>query len=220
MISLPVEIVAIDVGPTRCGVAHVRALGLGKFRVVAGAHVEFASPWLNALLRSAAQRGAAAALEVLVGYAYEAKRVAQLIETARVEGRLLERVHALGARQVETRSAGEWRGALCGSPRATDAQVRIAVEGLCTVAPALGSDEREHVLDAAGLGVVVLSGLRREAIRLPSSVQLALIRQRAADAELAAAKRARGASKTKRAPTVAQRERKSRAAKAAWARRS
>lgn len=213
------EIVAIDVGPTRCGVAHLRDLGLGKFRVVAGAHVEHGSAWLSAVLRSAVANGAVVAFEVLQGYAYEAKRVAQLIETARVEGRLIERVSALGAR-IELRTAGEWRGVLCGTPRASDAQVRIAVEGLCTVAPSLGSDEREHVLDAAGLGLVVLSQLTKRPLYMPSAVRLALFRQQADDAAEAKAKRARGATAPKRAPTRAQRERKARAAVAAHQRRS
>lgn len=194
-----------------------------------GGHVESHGPELRTQLVAAIQRGALIAIEHLQGYAYEANRVAQLIETGHAEGRILERTLAIieAARpagrvsKVREITASDWRGALCRTERASDEQIRLVVEGLCKVRPVVKADARPHIWDAAGLAIVALARENGRAIHLPPAVSAALhVKQQEEKADRAD-KKARGTvtALQKRFPTRKQSERRSAAAKAASAAR-
>lgn len=156
-----------------------------------------------------APAGALVAVEQLIGYAYEAKRVQALIETARVEGRLIEVARRRGFEPVLI-AAKEWRGALCRSESASDDQVRIVVEGLLHGIPALRAVERPHVYDAAGLAIVALARAAVLPLCLPAPVETALWRQQQAEKSArTAARAAGGAAKEPRGMTRLQRGRRS-----------
>jgi Holliday junction resolvasome RuvABC endonuclease subunit len=179
----------IDPGPTRTAVAVVVVDASGRFAIELGMHVMSHDPWLRAVMRDVARRGGTAAQEGLVGYAYEAKRVQALVETARAEGRFLEAAAAAELPITEI-GAREWRGELCRAENASDEQIRIVVEGLCVTRPTLRADARAHVYDAAGVAIVHLARRFRRRIALPSRVEIALARQQAADKHSRTVKRA------------------------------
>ncbi len=179
--------------------------------MVAGGHFE--NTRARQILRQALKEGAVVAMERLIGYAYEAKRVQALIETAREEGRVEACVAELGGKLLLF-SAGECRGQLCRRRTASDECVRIAVEGLLRDVPDLLADARPHVYDAALAALVGLSQLTGKALRLPQAVEQALHIQREKDDAKRGSKVAKPATV---GPTRAQRARKSAAAKKAWA---
>jgi len=232
---------AIDPGPTRSGAALVELREDGWVHIVWGGHVESAGAELRQHMRSAARVGAIVAIEHLHGYAYQAKRVAQLLETAQAEGEIRGRAeqnwveaaadpmcaaHALvvaGAlpspRAIE---AVDWRGELCRSKTASDEQIRVVVEGICPVRPTLKADARPHVYDAAGLAIVALARANNRRIELPASVNRALHLQQEAEKAKRAERKAAGlpaVDATKRSATRAQSARRSEAARRGWAER-
>jgi hypothetical protein len=149
---------AVDPGPSRSGAAIVELLDSGWLSIVWGGHVENHGPELRQQIANAARLDALFVCEKLEGYAYQASRVAQLMETAKAEERIVRDIElAIDAAAVEHRersvavsglpnplpivrtcalarvTAGDWRGELCRSKTASDAQIRLVVEGLCPV---------------------------------------------------------------------------------------
>jgi hypothetical protein len=233
---------AVDPGPTRSGAALVDLRDDGWLEFVWGGHVENHGAELHQQMRAAARAGAVIAIEHLRGFAYEAKRVAQLLETAQAEGEIRGRadqnwieasadiaeVRALIAagelRPPQSIEAVDWRGELCRSKTASDEQIRIVVEGLCKVRPALKHDARPHAYDAAGLAIVALARANGRRIELPASVSSALALQQIqekADRETKKRAKALGIEvpRERRRPTRAQTKRRSDAAKKAHAER-
>lgn len=241
------RVFAVDPGPTRSGAALVELLESGWLAILWGGHVENHGPELAAQIASAARADVFFVCEKLEGYAFQASRVAQLMETAKAEERIVRDVEiAIERAAIERRArsvaasglpnpfpalpttalarvtAGDWRGELCRSKTASDAQIRLVVEGLCPVRPALKADARPHVYDAAGLGIVALARANGRRIELPASVSSALHVMQVSEKADRSARRAKGlpaVEKTKRSPTRAQTARRSEAAKAGWSKR-
>jgi Holliday junction resolvasome RuvABC endonuclease subunit len=203
----------LDSGPSKSGAALVRLDDAGWPHIEIGGHYENDSPELRRLIQRAAMVRATVGVEHVV-HAFSKKNEAAIIETARVEGRFEERAIGYGATvvQIEARS---WRGQLTGSPRASDKQIRIAIEGLCKTLPGGKAVEREHVYDAAGVAIAALAIRTGRAVSVPAAVMAQVHAQR----EYERATRGQKAE-TKRSPTRAQTKRRSKAAKAAWAARS
>ncbi len=215
------RVLALDPGPSRTGAALVELPpGASWPRVLRAGHLELdqALAWVA----EAVQWQQRVAVEMIVGYAYQASRVAGLVETARVEGRLMEAARG-GPHDCLAMPAAEWREQLCGSRTASDDQVRVVVEGTARGIPKLGYRERPHVYDAIGLGIVALwrahapLGPHRQ-VKLPDAVLRALFRVQSDERQARSSKPAKPAAK--RAPTRAQSKRRSDAAKAAWRRKS
>jgi Holliday junction resolvasome RuvABC endonuclease subunit len=226
---------AADPGPTRSGVAVVSFDGR-RFELRHGAHLRFGGGVIAAgvhepiagladvefLLDDLVEAGGVFAVEELVGWAYEAKRVQALVETGRIEGRFILAAIARGLvpRLVP---AKDWRGALCRSETASDEQVRVMVEGLIPDVPHFRCEERPHIYDAAGLAIVALC--REAGVQIPRTPELeqALVLQQAADKSARAAKRAKKAAgelaPEQRGMTRGQRARRRAGAKQGWATR-
>lgn len=208
----------LDPGPTKTGAAYVRFEN-GWMNIDMGGHFENSSDELRKLMQRAAMAREPIAVECIVGYAYEHKRMAALIETARVEGRLLERAEGLGTSAL-TIEAGLWRGSLCGAPGASDEQIRIAIEGVTKTWPKVLAVARPHLFDAAGVAIAAIGRALGRTISAPPAVMWAVEQQRQAE------KASRGARKAaalpvveagKRSETRAQRERRGAASKRGWA---
>lgn len=128
-----------------------------------------------------------AIIETIEGYAFNPARVKDMVLTARNEGRIIEQLYSAGLLPM-TCSAGEARGALGRSAQMSDKQVAIVVEGLVKGAPTtMRKAERQHVYDACLYGCygLVKRGAR---LTLSSSAELALMRLRAEERAMAAAK--------------------------------
>ena len=248
---MPLRCRSIDPGPSRSAVAYVEYAD-GRFRLLEGRwraldvlHSAADLAWLAQKLETTRREDGLYAVECIVGYAYEASRVQQLVETARVEGELLllGRTHGLlpveipagdgRIRDLDTalpplpkRKKGEparprrraaeqllrgWRGELCHSPWASDAQIRIVVEGMVQGDGVRRTrEEEEHLYDAIGVGIVALCRHLHLALQLPSAIETALWRQQHAEAAERAARKRQGLGrpKQKRALTRAQRARR------------
>lgn len=228
---------AVDCGPTRSGAALVE-LADGWHRILWGGHPESRGAELLTQIRSAARVGAIFAIERLQGYAYEAKRVAQLIETAQAEGLIDGAAAEIYLQEAADRAltgrpplprlaplpitARDWRGELCRSSTASDAQIRLVVEGMCPVRPTLKAEVRPHVWDAAGLAIVALARENGRPVVLPPSVSAGLHNLQVDEKRSRAARKARGEplGAETRWPTKAQRERRGAAAKRGWVTRN
>lgn len=215
---MSLSVLALDPGPTRTGAALLELSPSGWPLVLRAGHLDRRE--LEVWLVEAQQLGRTVAVEQVQGYAYEASRVAQLVETARAEGWIDGRVR--GASRLLWASAAEWREQLCGSKVASDDQIRLVVEGLACGLPHVGSRERPHVMDAVGLGIVALARLGDVTIRTPEAVLRALLRLQAEEKLGRQLKRASGSSTQteKRRPTRSQTARRSAAAKRGWAGRA
>lgn len=227
----------IDAGGTRSGIALVRLDPQGWMHIDYGAHLDNESDAIRRAIVDCTQRLGVVAIETLVGFAYEAKRVQALVETARFEGRVLELCRMLGeSRRLQTTgiedelartatvaqySAGEVRGALCRSRTASDEQVRIVVEGVTLTRPQLLAVARPHVYDAALTAIYTIGRSLAHGWHLPPAVEQRLHEQRERERASRAAKKAAGAPPAeKRSPTRAQSKRRSEAATRAWRGRS
>lgn len=206
------KVLAVDPGPSKSGAAVVELVG-GWPMVLRAGHIE---RWeLEMWLAQAAADRAFLAVEEIHGYAFEASRVAQLVETARVEGFIAGRWTLGSQRPPLCTAAGDWRQRLCGTRTPSDDQIRIVVEALARGIPRVGCRERSHVLDAVGLGIDALARLAGRAVELPPAAARALLLQQQTE------KLGRGLrSAAKRSPTRAQTARRSAAAKRAWAGRA
>lgn len=100
----------------------------------------------------------AIAIEELDGYVYEQARGAALIKTARLEGRIVVQVTALGFTPVGM-SRAQWRRAICGNGQANDARVKAALSLQVLDMP---KRTNAHVRDAAGVAIVGARMLRAE----------------------------------------------------------
>lgn len=212
------KVLALDPGPTRIGAALLELLPMASWpRVLRAGHVELdeARRWVA----EAVALGHHIAVETIVGYAYQASRVAGLVETARVEGRLLEAAKRLDERLLHAVEATVWREAMLGTRTPSDDQIRVVVEGVVRDIPQLGHKVRPHAYDAMGLALYVMAKerFRSGAFRLPPETARKLfLLQQQEKAERASGSRPK---KTKRAPTRSQTTRRSQAAVAAWAKR-
>jgi hypothetical protein len=159
--------------------------------------------------------------ERLIGFAYEAKRVQALIETARQEGHVEELASHGPYRLVRGASAAEVRGWLCRAPQASDEQVRVVVEGLAPTRPAMLAVDRPHIYDAAAVALFAMHEHLGRRLVLSSALERALFDQQQKDQSSRAAKREAKANGTfvpeKRSLTRAQSQRRSAASKQAWA---
>lgn len=193
---------AFDPGPTYTGWAllywdgrvphyvdggHI-PFGGGFVRAADGSVEPDTSARVRALMEDAARVGGVIAIEQIVGYAYDAKRVQALLETTRIEGDLKRLARSLGITPffVTCKAA---RGLLCRAETASDAQVAIVVEALVHGAPKhLAKDRRQHIYDAAlyGLGALWRRGVR---LTLSPEAETELFRQQAADKAARAQKR-------------------------------
>lgn len=243
---------AFDPGPTRTGWAEVILTPEGRLFLIAGGHRVLDlrraedRAWVRGYGVSIAQLGGIAAVEAVIGYAYEAKHVQALLETTRVEGRIGDQLYEAGlspyeipagnaSREVQgekpkrkrrpkgappaprVQAARElvegWRGDLCRSPVASDAQIAIVVEGIVGGnGVAFKSEEAPHVYDAIGLAVVAIFRHLRRALILPPDVNTRLLMQQQRDKEARTAKRAaklRGEKAPGRSLTRAQSARRS-----------
>jgi hypothetical protein len=213
-----VRALGIDAGPSRSGTALVSTSDFRTFAIETGMHTESGGEWIRGVIAHAARVSAVVAMETILGYAYESSRVQALVETARVEGMLLERAHYLGARTVPI-SAREWRLALCRDATASDEQVRVVIEGVTAVRPVLRAMSRPHVYDAAGIAIWALLRDARRSLVLPPAVSSALLAQQAHERALRADKKTRKAMglppapKAPRSLTRAQSQRRSQAQK-------
>jgi hypothetical protein len=211
----------LDPGPSKTAFSWVHLDAGGWPHVVSGAHVENDSPELRKILQLAAMSSAPIGMETLIGWAYEASRVQQLVETARVEGRLEERALGFGGTVVHI-DARSWRGALCGSPTASDKQIQIAIEGLVRTRPAVKADARAHLYDATGVALAVLAKSLGRTVTVPQDVMGKVHLQRETERASRGARKAAGlpvVEQTKRSPSRAQTKRRSDASKRVWAAR-
>lgn len=195
----------------------------GWLHIDHGAHLDNEADAARWLITSCHQRHGVIALETLCGFAYEAKRVQALIETARFEGRVLELCRVLKTTVVRF-AAREVRGELCRSPTASDDQVRIVVEGMTKTRPALTADVRPHVYDAAAAAILaIIRGTGRKLV-LPRGVEQALFAAQQQERAKRATKKAAALGgavgvEAKRQLTREQRKRRSAASTKAWAER-
>lgn len=209
----------IDSGSTRSGLAMVRLDPDGWLHIDHGAHLDNEADAIRWLVTNCHQRLGVVALERIHGFAYEAKRVQALIETARFEGRMLELCRVLKTKVVAF-AAREVRGELCRSPTASDEQVRIVVEGLTKTRPVLSAEARPHVYDAAAAAILAIVRGSGRKLLLPKAVEQALfLAQRQERAARGAKKKAGAPEAPKRVLTRAQRSRRSAASTKAWAER-
>lgn len=245
---------AFDPGPTRTGWAEVIFTNDGKLFLIAGGHRELDlrraedRAWVRSYGAQMKALGGIAAVETVIGYAYQAKHVQALLETTRVEGRIGDQLYEAGlvpleipagdasrpdysaelpklpkkpkgaprrlARKVAQELVRGWRGELCRSPVATDAQIAIVVEGIVGGnGVSFRSGEEAHVYDAIGLAVVALFRHMGRALLLPPAVNLALIQQQEFDKQKRATKRAatidgKKSGEAPRRPTRAQSQRR------------
>lgn len=165
----PTYALGIDAGPSLTGACLLRVDESGWAHIEWGAHLPSKSEELFAKLREAARTGALLVFEQLLGYAFEAKRVQALIETSRVEGDLKRIAMDAGATPLVL-SAHEWRAELCRSKTASDAQIRIAVEGLTKTRTGMKASARAHIYDAAGVALVAL-GRARGGLTIPARIE-------------------------------------------------
>ncbi len=222
---------AFDPGPTYTGWAEVILTEEGKLFLIAGGHRALDlrrredRAWVRAYGEQVKALGGIAAVETVIGYAYQAKHVQALLETTRVEGRIGDQLYEAGlipheipagdaarpdydtplpklpkqpkgaprrqARQHAKELVRGWRGELCRSPSASNAQIAFVVEGIVGGAGvSFRSGEQEHVYDAIGLAVVTIFRHLKRALLLPAAVNAALIAQQECDKQKAASKRA------------------------------
>lgn len=129
----------------------------------------------------------AAITETINGVAYSLSRSADLIETARNEGRIIEKIHTSLLTPM-TCTAAQARGHFCRSAQASDAQIAIAVEALVKDAPTtMRKVDRKHIYDAIlyGLFGLHLLGVR---LTLPPSAEFAVGKRRYEERARSAAK--------------------------------
>lgn len=140
--------------------------------------------WVRARVEDVGPTGMVLA-ESVVGFAFEACRVAALCETTRAEGVLWGMCRVLGIRH-KFYSAKQVRAALCYDPVANDAMVACVTEHLFgkSIREQLKATGREHVYDAmllaahglcldAGVKIVLPAKIHAELARLKSVAKAA-----------------------------------------------
>lgn len=178
---------AFDPGPEKVGVARVSyETTHDQFRLVEGGHltVDEALSKAEGLYWEDREKDPPnpthiAAVEVIEGYAYSKPKVADLIKTARVEGRLMQAIER--SRGALVMSSGDWRFRLCRERNATDKVVRAIIESLVVNFDSVPSRGRVHVYDAIGLAVVALwsvTGPNSKFVPLPDDVLRAMTKQK------------------------------------------
>lgn len=208
----------LDPGPSKTAASLIRIDDAGWPHIEIGGHYENDSDELRRLIQRAAMLRAPVGVETICGFAYEAKRVAALVETARIEGRLHERALVFGAAVVQI-EARIWRGQLCGSPTASDKQIRIAIEGLCKTIPLSKAAEREHLYDATGVAIAVIALSLGRVVSVPARVMALIHQQREIEKVSRGARKAAGLEAVepkKRSRTRAQTKRRGRGAVGGW----
>jgi hypothetical protein len=224
---------AIDPGPDRSGVVSVSFDGHNfdllhwrhqLFRggvFAAGAHEPLiGGAELDFLLDDVASTDGILVIEQIIGFAYQLSRVPALIETARVEGRIIEKAIARGVepRMVTAKAA---RGELCRTKSAGDTRVEAVVRGLLRGFPTkITQKEVAHICDGGALAIVEICRALRISIPRTPELEMALIRAGAEEDRARSTKRARVAAgelvEEKRRPTRGQRARRGAGTKAGW----
>lgn len=212
-----IGVLALDPGATRTGAAYVELDALGWFHIRFGGHVENGGSQLDGWLLAACSAGAAVAIEEIVGEVYKGRTGAHLMEASKAEGAQVAAAQRYRCKNLLRIPARDWRAELCHSKGASDAQIRIAVEGSCKTIPLISAEAREHVYDAAGLAMVALARITGRTLRLLPAVEAAIHLQR--EKEMAKRAERAAAPKEKRTLSRRQRERKSESAKRSWAER-
>lgn len=213
-----VKALGLDPGSSRTGFAWIEIRADGWPSLISGAHAENDGAEIANQLRAAAQGGHLVAVEQIVMAFRRGSQIA-LIEAAKAEEGIVRDARSLGANVVRL-TAHDWRGELCRSKTASDEQIRIVIEGMCPVRPALKADARPHVYDAAGVAIVALARALGRRIELPPSVSQALALQQLEERARRGARKAAGLTAVaaeKRRPTRAQTKRRSEVGKRAWA---
>jgi len=208
----------VDPGPTKSGWARVFLDPKDWLCIDYGAHLPNDSDDWRKLLGDVKRSSGVLAIEQIHGYAYEASRVAALVETSRFEGRVLEL-----ARFSETRlltfTNGTVRGELCRMRQASDEQVRIVLAGITRPRAPFRADEQVHIYDAAAAAALAIIRTQGINLQLPPAVSAALHMQQLKEKGARERKKATGgAPPEKRSLTREQRGRRKQAAKdKAWA---
>lgn len=152
---------ASDPGKYRHGHATIRAEraeGRLVLTWIGGGHCEPEGAHLDALIASTRASGDRVLWAVEeVREAFRGKHAGDLIATAKQEQSIVDHLRHRGF-EPERVPAVEWRRALTGSDGPSDAAIAIVVCGLVRGAKnaPLGSAEREHAFDAAGLAVYAI----------------------------------------------------------------
>jgi len=211
-------VVALDGGRFRFLWGRRFRLG-GGFYASGQLFPDFGDDTLDMLLDDAKLAGGIVGIEHLVGFAYEAKRVAYLLETRDVQGQILHACRVRGLVPHVT-SAPEWRGEFCRTAGPSNEQIAIVLEGAVVGIPPLHHEDREHIYDAGGLCVVELCRAAHLPIPRSPEVETKLYRQQQLDKAQRAAKRAKREAgelaPEKRRPSGAMRARRAAGAKKGW----
>lgn len=192
---------AIDVGPTYSAIATVAFTGERRFVWQFGEIVEFRGGYrliggtevpligrdtVAAILADTAQAGGLVGIERAdrvfpsEDMARLLNQVQRLMETTRIEGKLIDLANGLGLTPT-TSAATQWREALVRKQSPQDHEIAAVIETLVAGAPThLPLAKTQHLYDAAGLAVVLLAidaGYQLP-LDLPPSVLAALHRAR------------------------------------------
>lgn len=208
---MPVAL-AIDPGPTRSAYCIVQQEG-GRLSYLQGGWLPNASPQWDILFQDAAQNRDLGAIEWLQGYAYEAKRVAQLIETAHEEADLRARARAAGV-DLHRITCKQAQGRLLRRETDGDGVIEAVCRAIVHGIPHFPTSSAEHIFSAMVVAVVrLLAPNEGDEVRLPPTVETILYKAREEQALERAERKLRP---KKRRETVAQRQKRSWAAKKGW----
>jgi len=195
---------AYDPGPSATGTGAISLTDAGQLLFAAGGHPELdmSKPTHHARIMAEMQevrdRGGLVAIECIRGGIYLSKTSwhsgAALIETARVEGRLLECAVSVGLTPIEV-GAKQWMADYCRSTYPSPQQIRIIVEGTIGGLPRFHHLDREHAYDGLAIASLVLAQHHKIRLRWPASVQVAVWEQQ----QIEKAERARNGAATRAA---------------------
>jgi hypothetical protein len=181
---------AYDPGPEKTGLGAICLTDAGQLFFTAGGHPELdmGKPTHHARVMAEMQevrdRGGLVAVECIRGGIYLSKTSwhsgAALIETARVEGRLLECAVSIGLTPIEV-GAKQWMADYCRTTYPSPQQIRIIVEGTIGGLPHFHHLDREHAYDGLAIASLVLAQHHKIQMRWPAAVQRAVWEQQQAE---------------------------------------
>jgi hypothetical protein len=241
--STPFDIgMSFDAGPTFTAFSVVERHG-STFKMVEGDHIElhggfhedqqFELPWnevpamgegiVAPLIRDVGKRNGLVFIERIEGGVYDKKREKKLLETTRVEEHVANLAWKYGARPVFIR-ASLWMQAWTRYPHVSSGVAEIVAKYVFNGSiPKLSKAKLEHVNDS---GLLCAYGLARRAgmrvpFDLPGNLVFLIEQLRAAEKAERKSKKARGEpTGIVLGPTVAEKRRRSAAARAGHRRRS
>lgn len=194
----------IDPGPTNSGVAGIEKIGPCRFRWLYGGHFAYYGGFTlidqrielvgestaKHLIRDVTDVSGTVAIEYVIGYAYEAKRVAALVDTSRGDERWLRLAMSHGAHPICIPNR-LIREKLCLSKKVSDAQVETVIRGVVEGIPDMNKATFQHVADALAAAIVGMSMVNRFDLVLPPRVLAQLRIQQQMDEKIWAEKRAK-----------------------------